>query len=285
MPKVSIVVPVYNTAKYLDRCVQSLVCQSYPDIEIILVNDGSSDGSLNIINQWKKRDIRIIGVDQKNQGVTCARKNGVQAATGEWVCFVDSDDKIPQNAIEKMVAASENVELVIGGVDAIGWSSWKFPRFNAKYSRTEYLKDLLWKEQIHWGPCAKLFKKKLLENRMFDIPRKITNGEDFLFNIRVACNVTKVQIIDAVVYHYVLRKESASFKDPFLSISYCCTFEKEFWKSVSTLKGYLRFLCGLRFLRTICRRARHLLFSNTLWRVVDKEKLKRTLQKFGFRKK
>lgn len=287
MPKVSIVVPVYNTEKYLDRCVQSLICQSYRNIEIILVNDGSSDGSLNIIYQWKNRDSRVICVDQKNQGVTCARKNGVHAATGDWVCFVDSDDEIPQKAIEKMVAASENVDVVIGAVDAQGQGLelWNFPKFNADYSRVEYLKNLLWNRQIHWGPVAKLFRKDLLDNFVFDISRKITNGEDRLFNIRVACKIKNVRIIDAIVYHYALRAASATFNDPYRSISYCWNFVKEYWKSFSSLTGYLWCFCFLTLIRFVYYKSKHILFANTLWRVVDKEKLKRTLQKFGFRKK
>jgi glycosyltransferase involved in cell wall biosynthesis len=286
MSKVSIVVPVYNTEKYLDRCVQSLVVQSYQAIEIILVNDGSSDGSLDIINQWKERDGRIICVDQKNQGVSAARKNGTRVAKGEWVCYVDSDDEIPQNAIEKMVAASENVDVVIGTVDAQDFGNmWKFSGFNADYSRTEYLKKLLWNRQIHWGPVAKLFRKDLLDEFVFDIPRKITNGEDRLFNIRVACKVKNVRIINSIVYRYVLRTGSATFNDPYRSISYCWNFVKEYWRSFSSLTGYSWCVCFLTLMRFVCYKLKYIFFTNTLWRVVDKEKLKRTLQKFGFRKK
>ncbi len=285
MEKVSIVVPVYNTANYLDRCVQSLVCQSYPNIEIVLVNDGSTDNSLDIIKHWQIRDSRVVYVDQSNQGVTCARKNGSFVATGTWVCFVDSDDEVPLDAIEKMIAFSENVEIVIGYVDAVGWDSWRFSKFDAIYSRTEYLKDLLWKERIHWGPFAKLFRKELLDDFSFDIPRKITNGEDFLFNLRVAGKMSNVRIIDSVVYHYRLRNDSATFNDPFLSISYCLNFEKEFWRAVSNLKGYFRFLCLLRSIKSLYRHTKHIFLAKTLWKVLDKRKIKHVLSKFGFRKK
>ncbi len=285
MEKVSIVVPVYNTANYLDRCVQSLVSQSYPNIEIVLVNDGSTDNSSEIIKYWQIRDSRVVCVKQVNQGVTCARKNGVFSATGTWVCFVDSDDEMPQDAVEKMIGISDNVEIVVGSIDAKGWCVWNFPKFNAYYSKTEYLKDLLWNERIHWGPVAKLFRKELLDDFSFDIPRQITNGEDFLFNLRVAEKVKNVRITNAVVYRYILRSDSATFNDPFLSISYCLNFEKEFWRSVSNLKGYFRFLCLLRSIKSLYRHMKHIFFTKTLWKVLDKKKIKHVLIKFGFRKK
>ena len=151
MPKVSIVVPVYNAEPYLDNCIQSLVNQTVSDFEIILVNDGSKDRSKDIIDSWKKKDCRIICVNQENQGVTKARKNGVNAASGEWVTFVDADDELPSNALELMLDKSDDYDIVIG--HTLMDLDWKFfPRYNIVLSQKEYMHDLLIKKSIHWGP-------------------------------------------------------------------------------------------------------------------------------------
>ena len=90
--KVSIIVPVYNVQKYLARCIESLICQTYGNIEIILVNDGSTDGSEDICKEYKNIDNRIIVINQKNAGLSVARNTGIENASGDYLCFVDSDD-------------------------------------------------------------------------------------------------------------------------------------------------------------------------------------------------
>ena len=114
MSKVSIVVPVYNAEPYLDNCIQSLVNQTFSDIEIVLVNDGSKDKSGDVIDKWRKKDARVVCVNQENQGVTRARKNGANAASGEWVTFVDADDELPSNALELMLNDSDDYDIIIG---------------------------------------------------------------------------------------------------------------------------------------------------------------------------
>ena len=102
-PLVSIIVPVYNVEKYLDKCMVSILCQSYKNIEVIIVNDGSTDKSLNICNKWKEKDSRIEMFSQPNKGLSSARNKGLKYAKGEYVLFVDSDDWISINMVDKMV--------------------------------------------------------------------------------------------------------------------------------------------------------------------------------------
>lgn len=263
MSKVSVVVPVYNAKPYLDNCIRSLVNQTLSDIEIILVNDGSKDGSKDIIDLWRKKDSRIVCVNQENQGVTRARKNGVNAAGGEWITFVDADDELPSNALELMLNDVDGYDIVIG-YTLMDHVFKHFPRYNVVLSQKEYMHDLLIKESIHWGPVSKLFSKKILDESVFDISRKITNGEDFIFNIRAASKADKIKIIDKDVYHYIYRPGSAVSNNPFKSMRYCLLFEKEVWKSFCGVRRKYLFDYCLRMLKTVYRR----------FKMIVKEKIK-----------
>src|SRR5699024_6882924 len=99
---VSIIIPIYNKGEYLEDCISSVVDQSYKDIEIILVNDGSTDNSEIIIDKWVKKDNMIVSITQKNNGVSSARNNGLAKATGSYVFFLDADDKLYKDAIKVM---------------------------------------------------------------------------------------------------------------------------------------------------------------------------------------
>ena len=115
-PKVSIIVPVYNQQRYIRKCLKSILQQSYKEIEIIVVNDGSTDNSLSIIRKMAKSDSRIIVIDKANGGVATARRDGLKKITGKYVMFVDSDDWLTPNAISSMVeiATREDVDVVTG---------------------------------------------------------------------------------------------------------------------------------------------------------------------------
>ena len=106
MPKVSVIIPVYNTEKYLRQCLDSVINQTLTDIEIICVNDGSTDNSINILNEYAKNDSRIIVLSQKNSGAAIARNNGINNAIGEYLYFIDSDDYVDTTFLEKMYSQS-----------------------------------------------------------------------------------------------------------------------------------------------------------------------------------
>ena len=115
MEKVSIVVPVYNAKNYIKRCIESLVCQTYHNLEIILVDDGSSDGSEKICDEYAKEDDRIKVIHKKNSGVSDSRNAGIEAADGDYILFVDSDDYINENTVEDNLktAIEKNADIVI----------------------------------------------------------------------------------------------------------------------------------------------------------------------------
>ena len=133
--KVSIVVPIYNTAKYLEKCLDSIINQSYQNLEIILINDGSTDNSGKIAEKYAKKDPRIVVIHQKNQGQSTARNIGLKRASGDFIGFIDGDDEITPDFIEKLVnATSENTSLTVCGM--------LYKRLKQKTAESVYLTPL-----------------------------------------------------------------------------------------------------------------------------------------------
>ncbi|MDR2582692.1 MAG: glycosyltransferase [Fibromonadaceae bacterium] len=209
---VSIVIPIYNSEKYLARCIQSLVAQTEPEIEIILVNDGSSDSSGYISDEWAKKDSRIKVIHRENDGVTNARKAGVEHSTGDWICFVDSDDILPEQSIYTLSKhIRDDVDMIIGTLEYNGYFKVS-RRYNyEEQNALQYLKYIL-KNKVHNGPVARLIRKSLFDNRIFDIPPKITRGEDVIMNIRLAQKIRLVILLPDTVYNYLWNSESVSSK-------------------------------------------------------------------------
>lgn len=157
MLKVSVVIPIYNSEKFIDRCVDSLINQSYSNIEIVLVNDGSTDNSLDILKKLKKKDKRIIVIDQKNGGAGSARNNGLKHASGDYLTFLDSDDSFSVDAIKNMISTVDSkTDVVIGGIRIYSttgeiisriipsdneWSQLKYTATAFKLYKTKFLKD------------------------------------------------------------------------------------------------------------------------------------------------
>ena len=119
--KISVIVPVYNVEDYLDRCINSIVKQTYKNLEIILVDDGSTDSSYKICNEWAKKDERIKVLHNKNEGVSKARNVGIDASTGDFIAFVDSDDYIEETMFEKLLdkQKTNNSDIVFCRVNQI----------------------------------------------------------------------------------------------------------------------------------------------------------------------
>ena len=128
MCKISIIVPVYNTEKYLEKCLNSLISQTLEDIEILCINDGSTDNSIKILEQYANRDSRIKIINKKNAGVSAARNTGISQAKGEYLGFVDSDDYVDLNFYEKLynTAKEYNASIAVAGII-------RFNEFHKKY--------------------------------------------------------------------------------------------------------------------------------------------------------
>lgn len=204
-PIVSIIVPVYNTEKYVEECILSLINQTCTDIEILLIDDGSQDDSLKICLEFVSKDSRVQVFHQENGGVTSARKHGVMLAKGEWIFFVDSDDTIPLNAVEVLLAANKKYD-----------SDFFFGFFSSQKRKGERVIPLeTWREYcisgeyVMPGPVARLIRRNLFSDWCFDIPRSIVKGEDMLMNIRLAFNMKKNPVaIFEKVYNYRSNPDS-----------------------------------------------------------------------------
>ena len=227
--KVSIIIPVYNVEKYISRCLDSILNNTYKNIEIILVNDGSKDNSQKIIDEYKEKyaDI-IIAVEQENKGPAEARNLAMDIATGEYLMFVDSDDFVEKDYIEKYVSQlTEDYDMVIGG----------YYRTNDEKKLYQVkLKDEKWSMYMIMGPYARLYKKSFLEcNQIRFI--KVNIGEDIYFNLQANVSAKKVKIIDYVGYNWYINNSSISNTmhkdiknveiDKFLNLSYDRIKEKE----------------------------------------------------------
>jgi len=205
---ISIIVPIYNSEKWLKRCVESLINQTYTHIEILLINDGSKDRSLEICNEYAKKDNRIIVIDKENEGVSATRNLGIKKAKGEFIQFVDSDDYIDEQMCEKLLNAVDNADLVLCGLKV--WQRGVLLREphleNGTYNLKESI-DIYFKiRKINLGPCNKLYRR---EKILKGFRENLSLGEDTFFVLDYMTNVVTVSVIDDCLYNVVLDNDSS----------------------------------------------------------------------------
>ena len=204
--KISIVIPVYNTSKYLKQCIESILNQTYKNLEIIIVNDGSKDSSLSIIKEFKNQDKRIIVVDKKNGGLSSARNAGIKIASGEYILNVDSDDWIEPKACEVLIktAISNDADIVIGNIYLEyknHQQKWSDLTQNISYKNFEYL-DAFFIDNGKGSICNKLIKRSLyIDNEIFH-PENISLGEDTSTLLRLVLKSKNIIKISNYIYHY-----------------------------------------------------------------------------------
>ena len=209
-PVVSIIVPIYNTAEYVEECIQSIQSQSYKNIELILVNDGSKDDSGDICKKYEFLP-NVHYLEQDNLGVTAARKRGVDVAKGEWIMFVDSDDLVVEGSIEGLMKACESSDIIIAG----NQSYKRLTLLPDRLSAQSYLK-MQYARELSASPCAKLFRKTLFDENTLSFPRHINRGEDYLMNLMLAINNhTDVFVYKHQVYHVRENLTSTRHTHPF----------------------------------------------------------------------
>ena len=200
---ISVIIPCYKVERLLERCVESVLKQTFDDFELILVDDGSPDQTGVLADKIALRDARIKIIHQKNGGVMAARHAGAKAANGDWVCFVDSDDTLPKDALQNLYAgtrARDTVEMVVGFRDGV-----KIKRFDDACSLEDYRYDTIARRDLHVAVYGRLYRRKLFTDFMFDIPRNVLKGEDWLFNIRYAFAMQhKPVVVESCVYNYII---------------------------------------------------------------------------------
>lgn len=204
MPKVSVIVPIYNVEKYLEKCINSLLSQTLEDIQIILVNDGSKDNSGNIAKEYEKNNKdRVIYVEKENGGLSDARNYGLKYATGDFIAFLDSDDYIEKNAYEEMYnkAIEENADYV--ECDFI----WEFPnkiRVDKQYPYKNKKEMLSFVRVVAWN---KLIKRQLIIDNNLEFPKGL-RYEDVEFTYKLIPFVNRFAYVDKPFIHYVQREDS-----------------------------------------------------------------------------
>lgn len=214
---ISIIVPVYKVEKFLPKCIESILNQTYSEFELILVDDGSPDSCPQICDEYAKRDKRIVVIHQKNSGVSVARNAGLDIARGQYIGFVDPDDFIALNMYEKMVQAIENseAEMIICGYDYydenynIDGKRLYEKRSNEIINQKELMKRMSdMPPTIRHGVVNKLFKSSLLRRIRF--VNELHSSEDVMFLNEYIKLVNKIEIVHEPLYRNLVRKGSAT---------------------------------------------------------------------------
>ena len=198
--KVSIIVPIYNSSKYLNKCLDSILNQTYNNIEIILINDGSTDNSLDIIEKYQEKNKNISIYDITNHGQGYARNLGIKNSHGDYIMFVDSDDYVDKDIVSKLINN-------IGDSDISVCDMFEVVNDNKIYYQSfhSYGNDQISFMLSEPGPVAKLYKKGLLKDALF---MENVYYEDLAFTPIVALNVKKVSYVKEALYYYVKHDNS-----------------------------------------------------------------------------
>lgn len=216
MAKISVIIPVYNAEKYLYRCIDSVINQTYNNLEIILVDDGSTDSSGKICDLYKAKDERIKVIHKKNGGQSTARNRGIESSSGDYIVFVDSDDWIAEDIYEHCIQLAEReqcdvvdfkVAFTSGEVEKL---QWKTSYATELIEEKEILRNYLLKGQTEtapFSPCRKLYKRSLFEKIRF--PEGKIN-EDIATNYRILMNCRKLVETNKIGYYYFQNSASTT---------------------------------------------------------------------------
>lgn len=213
-PLISIIIPCFNAEKTLEKCLESVVQQSYANLEIIIIDDGSTDETSLIYNKFQSNDERILVLKQQNSGVSKARNTGVKAATGDYICFVDSDDWAELNYCSELYSllVGENADISIVEAsyeDENGNVLCSKPISDEKiFDGNRALVLLLEDQEIQSHPWGKLFKADLLKNVHF--PENLKCFEDYSTLFKIFNKAVKVIKSNEKLYHYIQREDSLS---------------------------------------------------------------------------
>ena len=207
---ISIIVPVYMAENWLNKCLDSIINQTYKNLEIILINDGSTDLSGDICNNYAKIDSRITVIHKKNEGTSIARNLGIKKSTGQFIQFVDSDDWLELDMCEKLInkIQEDNSDLVLCGLNIYeNGKIIRSPKLNSRKVNFKKSKDFYWElRRINLGPCNKLFRKKFITSA-FNSSKSL--GEDTLFVLDYMNNISEITNIEECLYNVRLDNESS----------------------------------------------------------------------------
>lgn len=221
---ISIIVPVYNADKYLNRCIDSILKQTFTDLEIILVDDGSTDHSGNLCEQYAQQDKRVHMIHKENGGSTSARKAGVRIAKGEYIAFVDSDDWIDEIFCERLYhkAMIHQADIVASGCvkEGICQRQELFNNFPEGCYSGQVLKELIYPRMLYYEDmnmfsfgirqylCGKLFRKSIIEQCIYRLDERLYDGEDVACVYDACLRASSIVIDNHTYYHYIIHEGS-----------------------------------------------------------------------------
>lgn len=212
LKRISIIIPVYNGEDYIKRCLESILSQNWEKYEIILVDDGSTDKTLKIVNSLAEGQKDFWIIHQENQGVSVARNTGIEKAQGEWICFLDADDELKPGALEYLLTLCETdvqwglcslIKHVEGTKDNILQSM--FCNEKTKFEGKQGFPELL-NSQLFMYPVGKLYRKQIIQKYRIMFPEKVPYGEDIRFNLKYFQYVDKYIVSPIPVYIYHVRQ-------------------------------------------------------------------------------
>lgn len=214
MPKISVIIPVYGVEKYVGRCIESVLAQTYTDFELILVDDGSPDGSGKICDEFSQKDKRIQVYHKKNEGVSRARNFGLEKSCGEWITFIDADDRIECDTLSKCCKYMQDYDLIRFSMvleDNIGRHILIKVDDEPK---EKYLESIISRCTI-LGICGGIYKKELFSLSGIRFDERLTSGEDWLVLAKIVARAQKIKILQTPFYIYNKSNENSctySFK-------------------------------------------------------------------------
>lgn len=217
--KVSVIIPIYNIEKYLPECLESIINQTFKEIEIICVNDGSTDNSLEILKTYAQKDPRIKIINQENKGPSFARNNGLNNANGDYILFVDSDDWLHKSLVFKTYnnAITNNADIICFDCLNVYNSSIvqnrRIPAFIRKNNKIlfyfEEHKDIAYINCTSW---SKLYKKEFLIKNKLKFPEEYKLAEDLIFWFELLIKNPKISLLNECLYYYRKRQNSLTQK-------------------------------------------------------------------------
>lgn len=216
MAKISIIVPAYNRERYIAKCLDSLLAQTYKDYEIIIVDNNSEDRTAVIADEYAKQNPKVTVIQCKKQGVSCARNAGIKAATGDFISFIDSDDYVDPEMFADLHAKiiEQKADIAICGFQKETETGEKLPGENpiSNYSGNDAIKRYLC---LPSAPVAKLIRRSIIEDNKISFNEELSLGEDLAFVSELICYTDKLCFVNKDYYHYVIQDKSLmSSKNP-----------------------------------------------------------------------
>lgn len=223
--KISIIIPVYNAEKHINRCLESIINQTYTNLEIICINDGSQDKSLEILNEFKMIDERIVIIDKKNEGVSTARNLGIAIATGEFITFCDADDWVEYNAYESLMKyqKEKDYDVLRGGYKKIDEnhniiSEASYLNIDKEYVKNKNMSELaeLLIDDLECFTCLLIIKREILIKNHILFKEKLKFCEDVVFYNELISIVENIRIVDYSYYYYFINQDSVTNNPKYL---------------------------------------------------------------------